>query len=173
MDTYLSVSVFCLALTPLLAIAPIQNTAHRHTANSSGPLLPGYAVPQWSAYRLPAFAIAIQHKSLPLFVSMHSWALYAFMGLVCSVEKSKAASSGSGSDLCAWSWGRSTPLGWATHCFRGPHMLAAQAGCSRMLARPAACLAAPATLTVSEVLQPRRAPQSMGQPIKKPEACRT
>ncbi len=103
--------VFCLALTPLLAIAPIQNTAHRHTANSSGPLLPGYAVPQWSAYRLPAFAIAIQHKSLPLFVSMHSWALYAFMGLVCSVEKSKAASSGSGSDLCAWSWGRSTPLG--------------------------------------------------------------
>ncbi len=34
----------------------------------------GYVVPQWSAYRLPAFAIAMQHKSLPLFVSMHRWA---------------------------------------------------------------------------------------------------
>ena len=34
----------------------------------------GYVVPQWSAYRLPAFAIAMQHKSLPLLVSMHRWA---------------------------------------------------------------------------------------------------
>jgi len=34
----------------------------------------------------------------------------------------------------------------------------AQAGCSRVLARPAACLAAPAALAVSDVLPPRRAP---------------
>jgi len=45
-----------------------------------------------------------------------------------------------------------------THCFKGPHTLAAQAGCSRVLARPAACLAAPAALAVSDVLPPRRAP---------------
>ncbi len=45
-----------------------------------------------------------------------------------------------------------------THCFKGPHTLAAQAGCSRELARPAACLAAPAALAVSDVLPPRRAP---------------
>jgi len=31
-------------------------------------------VPQGSAYRFPAFAIAMQQKSLPLFVSMHRWA---------------------------------------------------------------------------------------------------
>ncbi len=36
-----SICVFCLALTPSLAIAHIQNTAHRQTANRSGPLLPG------------------------------------------------------------------------------------------------------------------------------------
>ena len=34
----------------------------------------GYVVPQSSAYRLPAFAIAMQHKLLPVFVSMHRWA---------------------------------------------------------------------------------------------------
>ena len=45
-----------------------------------------------------------------------------------------------------------------THCFKGPHTLAAQAGCSRVLARPAACLAAPAALAISDVLPPRRAP---------------
>ena len=45
-----------------------------------------------------------------------------------------------------------------THCFKGPHTLAAQAGCSRVLARPAACLAAPAALAVSDVLPPCRAP---------------
>ncbi len=45
-----------------------------------------------------------------------------------------------------------------THCFKGPHTLAAQAGCRRVLARPAACLAAPAALAVRDVLPPRRAP---------------
>ncbi len=45
-----------------------------------------------------------------------------------------------------------------THCFKGPRALAARAGCSRVLARPAACLAAPAALAVSDVLPPRRAP---------------
>ncbi len=41
MNTWLFGCVFCLALTPLLAFAHIQNTAHRQTANRSGPLLPG------------------------------------------------------------------------------------------------------------------------------------
>jgi len=68
----------------------------------------------------------------------------------CNVEKSKGILA---PPLCVV-LGQLHP----THCFKGPHTLAAQAGCSRVLARPAACLAAPAALAVSDVLPPRRAP---------------
>ena len=56
-------------MSPWQAFCGMQHCTSKSIMDSLG-----YVVPQWSAYRLPAFAIAMQHKSLPLFVSMHRWA---------------------------------------------------------------------------------------------------
>ena len=68
------VCVFCLALTPLLAFAHIQYTAHRQTANRSGPLLPGLCCAPVVCLSPSSLRYRHEHKSLPLFVSMHRWA---------------------------------------------------------------------------------------------------
>ncbi len=74
MNTWLFVCVSCLALTPLLAFAHIQNTAHRQTANRSGPLLPGLSCAPVVCLSPSSLRYRLQHKALPLFVSMHRWA---------------------------------------------------------------------------------------------------
>ena len=81
MNTWLFVCVFCLALTPLLAFAHIQNTAHRQTANRSGPLLPGLCCAPGVCLSLSSLRYRHAAKiATPIRV-------HASMGLGCNVEK--------------------------------------------------------------------------------------